>query len=762
MNILSFSETMAGVSLPGTAAVPVTSAISFADALLAAQPGAPAEVPNAGGEVPQAAECVLETLRQQTAEAPAPPIFAARPGPAPSLPVPTEGMITPVAPSQPEAEKQPGPADVAVVPVPLVATAEPSHQEKAPTPAPVQPEKAVIPSAKPKRSRASEEKVEPEPATSDTRPSEQVEAEPVSASPRVARNSGKGARAVKSAPVENPASVAALPANAAVPMTPEPLPKVVLDEQPVVGSEPCEQRGTAVSPLDPPERARSQAVQPQASRPAMATETAVAFELEEQSPAAAGQPVPPVVQPSVRPAVTPKGKRGGPPAETAAAEPQDGLPQVSVLPTTVAALPVIATAEAKSSSKAVEQVGPAPQSRQPRIPVQDSPPLPADAAIAKATASWTPPADQPASELPQTTRSASTVRGHQASSRLAAAAVASEVALQVPPQSLAQPQVSQAEQKPASAPTDPGQAPTVVASAEPLPVSWVGLPGMVAAEPGVVPKDASALPTSFRDVTVREVAVQAQTKAQPAAAPPAQRPLLVELMQRIQAAETGQPMARAVKVVSGSSPVKPGLEPLMALLSEKKSHSESETESDHEGEVESPHGLPSPAPFTAQAPTDAPKVEEAAAPVKVLDQVEHAQHLARLQGKALIDKPRELEVHLHSHKLGEVAARVKVESDGQWSAHVQLRDAEVERSVRQELVQIQETRGLEGFTTSLSQDSRDQRGSFQSFAFDQQQSRTPLGFAPKKSVQPLTSADPSPIAKSSSVHGSPSGLNVRA
>ena len=147
--------------------------------------------------------------------------------------------------------------------------------------------------------------------------------------------------------------------------------------------------------------------------------------------------------------------------------------------------------------------------------------------------------------------------------------------------------------------------------------------------------------------------------------------------------------------------------------------------------------------------------------MKVLDQVEHGQHLARLQGKALIDKPRELEVQLHSDKLGAVAARVKVEADGQWTAHVQLRDAEVERSVRQELVQIQETRGLEGFTTSLSQDQRDQRGTFQGFSFDQQQ-RGGQVLAQKKSANPSTFSDPLPIERVSSANGNSNGLNVRA
>lgn len=285
---------------------------------------------------------------------------------------------------------------------------------------------------------------------------------------------------------------------------------------------------------------------------------------------------------------------------------------------------------------------------------------------------------------------------------------------------------------------------------------WFGLPGLAGSEEAAPRRQqGSPLASDFRELVVREIPGQVPAQA----APPAQRPLLVELMQRIQSAETGHTLAPSVRAVS-EAPVKSGLEPLMAQLSEKKGRSEREAELDPE--AENPEGAPSLAPVFAQARSDAPEVEESAAPVKELDQVEHAQQLARLQGKALIDKPRELEVHLHSHKLGEVAARVKVESDGQWSAHVQLRDAEVERNIRQELTQIQETRGLEGFTTSLSQDSRDPRGAFQGFAFDQQQSRTPFGLAPKKSVQPLTSADPSPIGKSSSVHGSPSGLNVRA
>ncbi|ODT77634.1 hypothetical protein ABS71_02460 [bacterium SCN 62-11] len=264
------------------------------------------------------------------------------------------------------------------------------------------------------------------------------------------------------------------------------------------------------------------------------------------------------------------------------------------------------------------------------------------------------------------------------------------------------------------------------------------------------------LPGTIRNLVVRELSGQT---VQPVEAAPAERPLLAELMQRIQAAE--QPVA-TVKVAVEAPVTKPGLEPLMALLSEKKTSSEPGSDSDSEREPESDQPAAAPAlPFAHKTEATPESAPEHKAPVKLIDQVEHGQHLARLQGKALVDKPRELEVQLHSEKLGAVAARVQVESGGQWTAHLQLRDAEVERSVRQELVQIQETRGLEGFTTSLSQDQRDQRGSFQGFSFEQQQ-RGPLGFPQKKSANPSSFGDPLPIERVSSANGNSNGLNVRA
>jgi hypothetical protein len=811
VNILSFSESLAGVSLPGTTAVPAPSAISFADALQAAQPDVPAEVPTAGCEIPQATECVLETLRQQTAETPAPPIFAARPASAPSLPVTSavEALPQPTAPAMtaPEPEALPSPVVSAVIvalqPERVLPDleaepdpAEPSNQETTPRPVPVGPPAAPVPSLKSKRPRAPEEPVEQEqaayePEQASSAAEQQVEPalepEPVAAArPRVGRNSAKTARAAKSAGIEKATPEAAPPAPvipAAEVVNQKPL------EQPVESPEATHAK---VSKQTPPRAAQPQKALPQMGlpqgslpeapdqatvQPQAATETTVSREPKDPWPAADGQPsvLAAAAQPPVSLQVAADGKSS---VQTVVAQPRQELPQA---PTTPIAMDMTPSAPVENpvwtNSQAPEPVPPGPEVKPLPVPADAPPSLPADAATFPAGTGWTPPsataaavqtatppaqpqADPSTAELTRPVRNRAVARPAQDAPRLAAAAVAFEVARQLPLQTLSQASAppSQADPKPAvSSETVATQAQPAIASAE---AAWFGLSATGAVQPGTPPerKDASGLPTSFRDLTVREVTPQPQP--QQAAAPPNQRPLLVELMQRIQAAETGQPLARAVKTVS-EAPVKSGLEPLMALLSEKKSRNESASELDKEGE--SPEGLPSsPTHFSAQSPSDAPKVEETAAPVKVLDQVEHAQHLARLQGKALIDKPRELEVHLHSHKLGEVAARVKVESDGQWSAHVQLRDAEVERSVRQELVQIQETRGLEGFTTSLSQDSRDQRGSFQGFAFDQQQSRTPLGLAPKKSVQPLTSADASPIAESSSVHGSPSGLNVRA
>lgn len=160
-------------------------------------------------------------------------------------------------------------------------------------------------------------------------------------------------------------------------------------------------------------------------------------------------------------------------------------------------------------------------------------------------------------------------------------------------------------------------------------------------------------------------------------------------------------------------------------------------------------------------PASLPETAEQVLHTQLPDALEHAQRLARQQGQSLLEKPRELELHLHSQQLGDVAARLKVEAGGQWTAHVQLRDAQVEQSVRQELQQIQDTKGLEGFTTSLSQDSRDQHGPFQGFSFEHQQPRSRSGFLQKKSPTPSTSDDTLPIARTSSVHGH-HGLNVRA
>lgn len=265
------------------------------------------------------------------------------------------------------------------------------------------------------------------------------------------------------------------------------------------------------------------------------------------------------------------------------------------------------------------------------------------------------------------------------------------------------------------------------------------------------PETTSDLPTLLKKLQIRELS---NPEAQPETR---QRPMLAELMQRIQGAPA--PVLNPPKALA-NTPTKQVVEPLLSLLAEKKSQFESDSETDTDTPPEAPNPLPTLLPQEPKSAAD-PEAAEPVLPVNLPDQVEHNQRLARQQGQALKEKPRELELQLHSERLGEVAARLKVEAGGHWTAHVQLRDAQVEQSVRQELHQLQETRGLNGFTTSLSQDDRDQRGAFQGFSFEQQQPRGQAGVLQKKSLSPSTSVDPLPIARVSSVHGS-SRLNIRA
>ena len=275
--------------------------------------------------------------------------------------------------------------------------------------------------------------------------------------------------------------------------------------------------------------------------------------------------------------------------------------------------------------------------------------------------------------------------------------------------------------------------------------------------PGIGQGDAPALeassdlPTLLKKLQIRELS---NPEAQPEIR---QRPMLAELMQRIQGASA--PVLNLPKAPA-DAPTKQVVEPLLSLLAEKKLQFESDSETDTDTPPEAPNPLPTLLPQEPKSAAD-PEAAEPVIAANLPDQVEHNQRLARQQGQALKEKPRELELQLHSERLGEVAARLKVEAGGHWTAHVQLRDAQVEQSVRQELHQLQETRGLDGFTTSLSQDDRDQRGAFQGFSFEQQQPRGQAGILQKKSLAPSTSVDPLPIARVSSVHGS-SRLNIRA
>lgn len=242
---------------------------------------------------------------------------------------------------------------------------------------------------------------------------------------------------------------------------------------------------------------------------------------------------------------------------------------------------------------------------------------------------------------------------------------------------------------------------------------------------------------------------------------PVNQPLRQEILQRLQSPES--PSLPPTPVVLAQ------VEKMQfETLEEKPRRASEEPQSES---VETAQVLSVDSPMQPATPSGAARPQPSA--IQVPDASEHIQRLARQQGKALIEKPRELEVHLHSERLGEVAAHVKVSPGGNWTAHLQVRDTQVEQSVRQELSQISETRGLEGFTTSLSQDSQqEQRQSF-SFQHEQQQrqnfaqgdlERRQRTYQGKTSGQASTSGETLPIERVSSVHvtHASGGLNVRA
>ncbi|MFN8611108.1 MAG: hypothetical protein U0931_26430 [Vulcanimicrobiota bacterium] len=259
---------------------------------------------------------------------------------------------------------------------------------------------------------------------------------------------------------------------------------------------------------------------------------------------------------------------------------------------------------------------------------------------------------------------------------------------------------------------------------------------------------------------------------------PVNHPLHQEILQRLQA---GQPPAQPVPAASSlatatASPILPDSSLVLAQAEKLYSDGEKSQPDQPPAASDQPEFVPlCPAETQPQANSEKPLERSQGAPRPTPDATEHVQRLARQQGQALLEMPREVEMHVRSERLGDVAAHLKVNPGGSWTAHLEVRDAKVEHSLRQELGQISESRGLEGFSTSLSQDSRDHHGSSQGFSFDQNhQPRSSFGrgdldrrqrtYQGKNSPQASTSGDLLPIEKASSVHGTHAsgGLNVRA
>ncbi|MBS2037839.1 hypothetical protein JST97_22835 [bacterium] len=305
---------------------------------------------------------------------------------------------------------------------------------------------------------------------------------------------------------------------------------------------------------------------------------------------------------------------------------------------------------------------------------------------------------------------------------------------------------------------------------QPIPRSPVELPKVVVGnfqkaaipepEPQVTAESSPALPDHLVSLAVNLLKQQPRPNSQP---------LRQEILQRLQSPELlpNQPAG-----VPATSVVLAQVEKIQVETLEETKPKQTEGPRTESEEVRPPLSLDAP---TRPASVLSTPKETNGSTAQVPDATENIQRLARQQGRALIEKPRELDVHLRSERLGDVSAHLKINAGGHWTAHLQLRDAQVEQSVRQELNQISENRGLEGFTTSLSQDNQGGQGSFQGFSFQQeQQPRSHFGqgdlerrqrtYQGNSSSQASTFDESLPIEGVSSVHGTHAsgGLNVRA